>query len=273
MSETSGLRRHIVEKLKHLLDAHNPFVQNFRQMAQSPDIQNYELIIKEQPVDRRQYDLPTASQVAAIIVGGDEAALIKGRDIAIQPFGGNLRYIQDIVGFYDPMQYPFLLPYGTYGWDVNSHNDSGTKLTCRDFYAYRLQIRPNDQSLLLRGGRLLQQYVVDNYVKIESQKLRWMRSHQNQIRSDLYDGLQDSVHMGIINAGVRDLWDDFYLFMIEDYPSSASTNNSYLINRLLRDLNDLLSQHNRTIADFDLPYFTMSYLLQFRSKMWIRLLH
>ena len=43
--------------------------------------------------------------------------------------------------------------------------------------------------------------MVDNYVKIESQKLRWMQSHQNQIRSDLYDGLQDSVHMGINNAG------------------------------------------------------------------------
>ncbi|KAH7857497.1 hypothetical protein Vadar_013390 [Vaccinium darrowii] len=90
MSETSGLRRHIVEKLKHILDAHNPFVHNFRRMAQSPDIQNYKLIIKEQPVDRRQYDLPTASQVAAIIIGGDEAALIQGRDIAIQTIGGNL---------------------------------------------------------------------------------------------------------------------------------------------------------------------------------------
>ncbi|KAH7864811.1 hypothetical protein Vadar_034126 [Vaccinium darrowii] len=108
MSETSGLRRHIVKKLKHILDAHNPFVQNFRQMAQSADIQNYKLIIKEQLVDRRQYDLPTTSQVAAIIVGGDEATFIRGRDIAIQPIGGNLRYIQDIVGFYDPMQHPFL---------------------------------------------------------------------------------------------------------------------------------------------------------------------
>ncbi|KAH7865779.1 hypothetical protein Vadar_011094 [Vaccinium darrowii] len=140
MSETSGLRRHIVEKLKHILDAYNPFVQNFRQLAQYPDIQDYKLIIKEQPVDRRQYDLPTASQVAAIIVGGDEAALIKGRDTIIQSIGGNLLNIQDITDFYDPMQYPLLLPHGTYGWDLNSRNDIGTKLTCRDFYAYRLQV-------------------------------------------------------------------------------------------------------------------------------------
>ncbi|KAH7857194.1 hypothetical protein Vadar_010051 [Vaccinium darrowii] len=60
-------------------------------------------------------------------------------------------------------------------------------------------------------------------------------------------------------TGVRNLWDEFYLFMIEDYPSSASTNNSCLINRLLQDLNDLLSQHNRTVADFDLPSYTQGH--------------
>ncbi|XP_028074183.1 uncharacterized protein LOC114276597 [Camellia sinensis] len=59
-----------------------------------------------------------------------------------------------------------------------------------------LQIRPGDQSLFLRGGRLLQQYVVDNYVKIESNKLRWIRTHQNHIRADFYQGLLDAIHAG-----------------------------------------------------------------------------
>ncbi|KAI8535797.1 hypothetical protein RHMOL_Rhmol10G0202000 [Rhododendron molle] len=169
-------------------------------MAQRPDIQDCNLIIREQPPNRRQYNLPTASQVAAIVVGGDEAGLISGRDIVVQCIGGRLFNIQDIVGFYDPLQYPLLLPYGTYGWDVNSHNEDGTNCTCRDFYAYILQIHSNDQSLFLRGGRLLQQYVVDNYVKIESHKLRWMHTHQKEIRAELYDGLQDSVHVGIRHA-------------------------------------------------------------------------
>ncbi|XP_028095034.1 uncharacterized protein LOC114295050 [Camellia sinensis] len=58
------------------------------------------------------------------------------------------------------------------------------------------EIRPGDQSLFLREGRFLQQYVVDNYVKIESYKLRWIRTHQNHIRAYFYQGLLDAVHAG-----------------------------------------------------------------------------
>lgn len=63
------------------------------------------------------------------------------------------------------------------------------------------KIRENSPSLLLRGGRLLQQYVVDNYVKIETQRLRWIRSNQRDIRSELYQGLQDCLHGGENNTG------------------------------------------------------------------------
>ncbi|XP_058198399.1 uncharacterized protein LOC131313923 [Rhododendron vialii] len=60
-------------------------------------------------------------------------------------------------------------------------------------------------------------------------------------------------------TGVRSLWNDFHVFMSEDYPSSTSINSSYLLNRLLKELNDLLSQHNRTISDYDLPSFNLGY--------------
>lgn len=66
-----------------------------------------------------------------------------------------------------------------------------------------MQIRPNDNSILLKAGRLLQQYAVDNYVKIESGRLRWYRAHQNEIRAEVYQGLQDALHGGETNAGIH----------------------------------------------------------------------
>ncbi|KAI5382125.1 hypothetical protein KIW84_UN0148 [Lathyrus oleraceus] len=54
--------------------------------------------------------------------------------------------------------------------------------------------------MLLNAGRLLQQYVVDNYVKIESGRLRWVKEHQGDIRSELYQGLHDALHVGETNA-------------------------------------------------------------------------
>ncbi|XLR00487.1 hypothetical protein HN51_055286, partial [Arachis hypogaea] len=61
-------------------------------------------------------------------------------------------------------------------------------------------IRPDDHSTVLQAGRLLQQYVVDNYVKIETGKLRWVRNRQKKLRAELYQGLQDALHTGETNA-------------------------------------------------------------------------
>ena len=130
----------MVENIQQILNRHNPFVQTFHHLAQRQDLQNSRLIIREQATNQHQYTLPSVSQVAAIIVGADDAENIRGRDMMIQTKQGELINIQDCVGYYDPLQYPLLLPYGTYGWDVNSRNNNGKKLTCRDYYAYVLQV-------------------------------------------------------------------------------------------------------------------------------------
>ncbi|KAL0448592.1 UNVERIFIED_CONTAM: hypothetical protein Slati_1415600, partial [Sesamum latifolium] len=101
-----------------------------------------------------------------------------------------------IFSYYDPLQYPLLFPYGTYGWDSDYRTSNGTRVTCCDYYAYMLQIRMHHPSILLYGGRLLQQYAVDNYVKIETQKLRFIRTHQQEIKAKLYQGFQDCLNAG-----------------------------------------------------------------------------
>ena len=140
MLENEALHRDVVENIQQILNRHNPFVQTFHHLAQRQDLQNCRLIIREQAVNQRQYTLPSTSQVAAIIVGADDAENLRGRDIMVQTKQGQLINIQDCVGYYDPLQYPLLLPYGTYGWDVNSRNNNGQKLTCHDYYAYVLQV-------------------------------------------------------------------------------------------------------------------------------------
>ncbi|KAF7839037.1 DNA helicase PIF1, ATP-dependent [Senna tora] len=54
-------------------------------------------------------------------------------------------------------------------------------------------------------------------------------------------------------TGVMELWNEFHHFMMEDYPSSSNVNNVRSINRLLQDLDTLLSQHGKHIANYDLP--------------------
>ncbi|KAI5407181.1 hypothetical protein KIW84_053433 [Lathyrus oleraceus] len=201
MRENPILNQSVVYKLKKLLHQCNPFVIVFRQLALEPNIEECRLLIKEHPSNQPQYSLPSASQVATIFIGGgDEDTIERGRDINVINCDGKLTKVQETMGYYDPLQYPILLPFRTYGWDIETKTNVGKTVTCREYYSYVLQIRRNDQSVLLKSGRLLQQYVVDNYVKIETGRLRWIRRNQNDIRSEVYQGLQDELHDGENNA-------------------------------------------------------------------------
>ena len=73
-------------------------------------------------------------------------------------------------------------------------------VSCREYYCYKLQIRENVRSILLLSGRLLQQFVVDMYVKIETSRLDYFRSKQQHIRSELYQGIVDTITLGETDA-------------------------------------------------------------------------
>jgi len=64
-------------------------------------------------------------------------------------------------------------------------------ISVMQFYAYRLQVRPN-QGMLHYFGRLFHQYVVDMYVKVEHRRLEYIRYNQGSLRTELYSGLTDA---------------------------------------------------------------------------------
>ena len=63
---------------------------------------------------------------------------------------------------------------------------------------------------MLYGKRLFQQYVVDMYIKVETSRLDYIRNHQKQIRSDLYQGVVDSLQAGENRA---DAWANGLYFL------------------------------------------------------------
>ncbi|XP_035843868.1 uncharacterized protein LOC118490374 [Helianthus annuus] len=69
----------------------------------------------------------------------------------------------------------------------------------REYYCYNFQIR-STENVLLFGGRLLQQFVVDVYIKIETSSLEFCERNQAKIRAELYQGLVDCVNAGEVHA-------------------------------------------------------------------------
>uniref|UniRef100_A0A0D3BP59 ATP-dependent DNA helicase n=1 Tax=Brassica oleracea var. oleracea TaxID=109376 RepID=A0A0D3BP59_BRAOL len=89
--------------------------------------------------------------------------------------------IRDDHPLYMSLQYPLLFPYGEYGFhpEIPLLLETGTSrtrqfLTIRQYYASQIQTRPNQGMTLIKGGRLLHQFIVDVYTTIEEDRLRFI---------------------------------------------------------------------------------------------------
>ena len=65
-------------------------------------------------------------------------------------------------------------------------------VTLSQYYNYKLSVRQFFSSLFY-GKKLFQQYAVDACVKVEGQRLAFIRNNQNKLRSDQYDVLHEHV--------------------------------------------------------------------------------
>lgn len=76
--------------------------------------------------------------------------------------------------------------------DNNLENKGNVSI--REYYCFLFQIRPGEETNILRTGRLIQQFQVDQYVKLETSRLDYYRRNQVQweTRVDSFQGLIDS---------------------------------------------------------------------------------
>ncbi|XP_022018850.1 uncharacterized protein LOC110918879 [Helianthus annuus] len=218
-SSASGaeLDNKLIEHIKCLLDSENQLVKAYRMVRdrfhENPELNLKLRLIGFREKDGRTYNLPTCGEVAALIVG-DIANTINNRDIVIETQTGTLKRISELHPSYLALQYPILFPYGDDGYriDIPHHgvvdiiNKKRPNCTMREFFAYRLQDRINQFSLILNSRRLFQQFLVDAYTMIESERLKYIRLQQKNLRSDSYESLCELRNKGqqdISNVGKR----------------------------------------------------------------------
>jgi hypothetical protein len=61
------------------------------------------------------------------------------------------------------------------------------------YYSSRLAFRPynKDFSPLLFSNKLLNQYILDAFVKIEANRINWVKTHQSELHVEQYKDLMD----------------------------------------------------------------------------------
>ncbi|XP_022003614.1 uncharacterized protein LOC110901069 [Helianthus annuus] len=172
-SATSNLLdTELIEYLKVILDSNNELVKTYRRVrdrfVDNPQVDLKLRLKANRSKDGRTYNLPTSSEVAALIVGNIEEAL-DNRDVVFESKKDGLQRISELHPSYLALQYPLLFPFGEDGYRVDILHREGrastkkkeSKCTMREYFAYHVQDRLNHFSLILNARRLLQQFLVD----------------------------------------------------------------------------------------------------------------
>jgi hypothetical protein len=132
--------------------------------------------------------------------------------MVIKERGKDLITLKNIDSRVEPFTYPLLYPKGTFGFSVGlplkTPYASRANMTRMELAQYRLAFRPEQAKALppeplLEGldlrlvgfnalhfsGRLFQQYVVDTYIRVERDRIQWIKANQKKLQADQYAGL------------------------------------------------------------------------------------
>ncbi|CDY25439.1 BnaC09g39540D [Brassica napus] len=205
-----GLNKEVIDLLIKMLNETNPYVKQFRSTKDrftiNPKDSFHMRIVSDRAKDGRIYDTPTASEVSALIPGDFNLDMDK-RDIVLQQKSGKLLRIDEIHASYLALQYPLLFVHGEDGFRLGikkgvtkaTEKQKKENISIRQFFAFRLHKRKNEAHTILNSGRLFQQFVVDAYTSIESNRLCYLKTHQTSLRSDSYDSIKESENAGRID--------------------------------------------------------------------------
>ncbi|XP_025665010.1 uncharacterized protein [Arachis hypogaea] len=233
--QTSEIDKELITKLLQMIDIHNVIAQSFRRVKEFYECHPSEIfslkLYSQRNVDRRMYSAPSCDEVAALIVGDFDSS-DHGRDIIVRSTGGWLQRIYETHALYWPLQYPLLFPYGEDGYQLNigyRGQQLGyvpgrrTRVSLREFICLRLQIREHEDGIIHKCRRLFQQFVVDCFTMIESQRLYEIRMKQSTIRGEVLQGIEEAMRRGDDEAssiGTRII-----------LPSSFTGGRRYMFNR------------------------------------------
>lgn len=186
-------------------------------------------LIGTRQTDGRNYNLPTAPEIAALVPGDIDLSFDK-RDIVIESHSGQLQRISELHPQYLALQYPLIFAYAEDGYRIdiphNNVKDGKVKnVTMREFFAYMIQERPKLPRLLLKSRKLLQQFLVDAYTMVESERIAYIRFNQVNLRSETYNNLVKAVNEGNTETS--------YLGQRIILPSSFTGSSRYMMQNYL----------------------------------------
>lgn len=191
----------LMEELDDILRPTSPYYDSFMMLREVDDEQTRQAqrLGKEPPKlkllfdvkagnDLRRYNMPKANEIASVFVVNENGELPPNEGISVHQKGKQLKRISKFDRRRDSMLYPLFFPTGKGGWQVNMQTLDGKKVTMEQYFRH-LFSRREAFNPIHYGGKLFQQFLVDAYVRVEQDRLDWIRANQKQLKVESYKGL------------------------------------------------------------------------------------
>lgn len=200
--ESTDLKPEVVETLIQFFDEFNDLVRLFRtarDMCINGEPPEFKIRLYNDG-NQNRYNAPASGTLGAIVY--DSGPRSKNDfDIIIHMKNMTPQRISKLHPSYMALQFPLLFLFGEHGWSgelrlVNDGSRGDKRMTMNMFYSFQLHDRFKLYALLLRGGRLFQQYLVNAYISMEQNRLDYIESKQDSFRSEYLQGVHDALLRG-----------------------------------------------------------------------------
>ncbi|XP_044019460.1 uncharacterized protein LOC122859843 [Aphidius gifuensis] len=176
----SNLNREIIDAIETVLRQHNVFAQSYQMMHEElrqamidkdvdtePEMQ---LLFSLKPgLDIRRYNPQRVNEVAAVFTTTADGDIPESYVTIHNKRTKTLQYLSSMDPNVEALVYPLYYPYGTNSWSSTLTKVNKQKRISRAAYIkHRIAIRDTD-NIFLMGGRLFQQWLVDNYQRAETE--------------------------------------------------------------------------------------------------------
>ena len=184
----------IISILDTIIRNHNIHAKSYEMMQQEiikqqvsgqpePELQLLFSLKKGQ--DIRRYNEQRINEVAAVFCTTADGEIPESYVTIRNKNTKKLEIVNSMDPNVEPWIYPLFYPYGTQGWNkdmpstaaVNSGSRKG-HITRNAYTKSLIAFRPNELNPFLLGRRLYQQWIVDSYVKVERDKIQWVKTNQ-----------------------------------------------------------------------------------------------
>ena len=199
--EKEGIKKGTLEAIQNELKNFNYYVKKYQSAAdifKSNPEKNLRMVFKSKGSmgAKKKDNMPQINDVV-VIAPGDQTEprdIVLYRSRQFSPGNHDAVRIHELHKAYDPTAYALILPHGDDGYSIPPPlKENGRQMSITDFYVYHFMVRHLSFNAIHRCGRLFQEYLCDQYSKIEGARLRYIRSNQDKLRVEQYSGLQDHI--------------------------------------------------------------------------------